>query len=287
MRFPWCVLGDLVAVESPTYFCVFKALQALRLRVIEIPTHRSLGVSIEALRLALQHHPIKAFLFITNFNNPLGYAMPDERKRELADLVAQTGVPLIEDDTWGEIHYADRRPRTVKSFDRSGNVILCSSFSKDIAPSTRIGWAAPGRFADAFARVKLSLNVGTSILPQMTIARFLATGGYDHHLRTLRKAYREKVRSLVRDVRRYFPEGSSVVEPSGGFVVWVEMPPYGNALKLYDAAIERGMTIAPGPLFSASGQFGNCIRLNAACYNDSFSGYIQTLGRLVRDQERT
>ena len=135
--------------------------------------------------------------------------------------------------------------------------------------------------------MKLSLNVGTSILPQMTIARFLATGGYDHHLRTLRKAYREKVRSLVRDVRRYFPEGSSVVEPSGGFVVWVEMPSYGNALKLYDAAIERGMTIAPGPLFSASGQFANCIRLNAACYDASFSGYIQTLGRLVRDQERT
>jgi DNA-binding transcriptional MocR family regulator len=182
-----CKPGDLVAVESPVYFYLFKTFHTLGLRLIEIPTHRKHGVSIEALRLALEHHPVKACLFITNFNNPLGHYMPDENKRELAELLAERNIPLIEDDTWGDMYYTERRPRTVRSFDRSGNVILCSSFSKIIGPSFRIGWVSPGKWVKEMRNIKLSMNVGTSVLPQLAVSRLLATGGYEHILRLREK----------------------------------------------------------------------------------------------------
>jgi DNA-binding transcriptional MocR family regulator len=277
-----CRPGDLVAVESPTYFCVFKTLSSLGLKVIEIPTHRRSGVSLEALRFAINNHPIRACLFITNFNNPLGCSMSDENKRELAELIAKHDIALIEDDIWGEIYFTGRRPRTVKSFDKSGNVLLCSSFSKDISPSSRVGWIAPGRWSVEIARKKLSLNVGTSIIPQLAIARFLSSGGYDHHLRTLRKVYHNKVYSLVDSLYRYFPKGTRVSEPQGGFVVWVELPGEASGYDLFRSALKKGISTAPGNLFSATGNFKNCIRLNAACWSAKHDDAVKTLGRIAQ-----
>jgi len=276
-----CKPGDLVAVESPVYFYLFKTFHTLGLRLIEIPTHRKHGVSIEALRLALDHHPVKACLFITNFNNPLGHYMPDENKKELAQLVADRNIPLIEDDTWGDMYYTDKRPRTVRSFDRSGNVVLCSSFSKIIGPSFRIGWVSPGKWMKEMRDIKLSLNVGTSVLPQLAVSRLLATGGYEHILRTQRKAYYLKMKALASSVRRNFPHGTRVSEPAGGFVLWVEMPHGIDSVELYHLALNKGISIAPGSVCSMSGGFTNCIRLNSACWRDEYEGAVKTLGELA------
>ncbi len=276
-----CSPGDLVAVESPVYFYLFKTFHSLGLRLIEIPTHRKHGVSIEALRLALEHHPVKACLFITNFNNPLGHYMPEENKRELAELLAEKNIPLIEDDTWGDMYFTDKRPRTVRSFDRSGNVILCSSFSKIIGPSFRIGWVSPGKWMKEMRDIKLSLNVGTSVLPQLAVSRLLATGGYEHILRTQRKAYSQKMKALVTSVRRHFPKGTRVSEPAGGFVLWVEMPHGIDSVELYHLALNKGISIAPGTICSMSRSFTNCIRLNSACWRDDNEVAVKTLGDIA------
>ncbi|HOP64982.1 MAG TPA: PLP-dependent aminotransferase family protein [Spirochaetota bacterium] len=276
-----CRPGDLVAVESPVYFYLFKTFHSLGLRLIEIPTHRKHGVSIEALRLALEYHPVRACLFITNFNNPLGHFMPDENKRELAELIAEKDIPLIEDDTWGDMYFTDKRPRTVRSFDRSGNVILCSSFSKIIGPSFRIGWVSPGKWMKEMRNIKLSLNVGTSVLPQLAVSRLLATGGYEHILRTQRKAYFQKMKSFVSAIRRHFPRGTRVSEPDGGFVLWVELPLGIDSVELYHLALEKGISIAPGTICSMSGSFTNCIRLNSACWREEDEPAVKMLGRIA------
>ncbi len=282
-----CRPGDLVAVESPVYFYLFKTFHSLGLRLIEIPTHRKHGVSIEALRFALDHHPVKACLFITNFNNPLGHYMPDENKRELAELIAEKNIPLIEDDTWGDMYYTDKRPSTVRSFDRSGNVILCSSFSKIIGPSFRIGWVSPAKWMKEMKDIKLSLNVGTSVLPQLAVSRLLATGGYEHILRTQRKAYAVKMKSLVASVKKYFPRGTRMSEPFGGFVLWIELPDNINSLELYHLALKKGISIAPGSICSMSGGFTNCIRLNSACWREENDGAVKILGELAGSLRKT
>jgi DNA-binding transcriptional MocR family regulator len=141
-----CRPGDTVAVESPMYYGSLEVLETLGLRALEIPSHPRDGMSLEALRYAMDETPIQAVHLVTNFSNPLGSCMPDERKRELVELLAEREIPLVEDDIFGEIGYAPDRPKVAKAFDRKGLVLLCSSFSKTIAPGYRVGYTAPGRY---------------------------------------------------------------------------------------------------------------------------------------------
>ena len=276
-----CRPGDLVAIESPTYFGILQVLAAQGLKVIEIPTHHRTGVSLEALRDALDHHPIKACLFVLNFNNPLGSCMPDEAKADLVKLLARREIPLIEDDLCGDLYFTGQRPKAAQAFDQKGLVLYCSSFSKDISPNYRVGWLAPGKFLKEAHYLKLTLNLGTAILPQLAIARFLASGGYDHHLRRIRRAYQQKVAQMSQSVLRYFPSGTRLTEPNGGFVLWVQLPKTVDALELYELALKHNITLAPGHMFSPSQKYRNYIRLNAAWWSHETDRTVQQVGQLV------
>jgi DNA-binding transcriptional MocR family regulator len=277
-----CRPGDLVAIESPTYFGILQVLAAQGLKVIEIPTHHRTGVSLEALRFALYHHPIKACLFVLNFNNPLGSCVPDEAKEELVKLLARRDIPLIEDDLCGDLYFNGQRPKAAQAFDQKGLVLYCSSFSKDISPNYRVGWLAPGKFMKSARYLKLTLNLGTAILPQLAIAGFMAGGGYDYHLRKIRRAYQQKVAQMSQSVLRSFPDGTRLTEPNGGFVLWVQLPTTVDALELYDLALKHNITLAPGHMFSPTQKYRNFIRLNAAYWSYETDGTVQKLGDLVQ-----
>lgn len=276
-----CKSGDLVAVESPTHFGILQAMESQGLQVLEITTHPRTGISLDALGFALEHHPIRAVVVITNFNNPLGSCMPDENKRALVDLLGRYEIPLIEDDICGELAFSDRRPLTAKSFDRQDLVLLCSSYTKDIAPSFRIGWIAPGRYRSRVVQLKLATNLSTAMLPQLVIAEFLDTGGYDRHLRMIRRAYAQKTAQMANAVLDCFPEGTRVTSPSGGFVLWVQLPEKVDSLTLYHKALDAGITLAPGYIFSATPKYSNFIRLNAAYMNFSAHRALERLGEIV------
>ena len=277
-----CRPGDLVAVESPTYFGILQALEAQGLRALEIPTHARDGISLDALSFALENHPIRAVVVITNYSNPLGCCMPEENKRALVELLARFQVPLIEDDIYGELSFSGKRPGVAKAYDKKGLVLLCSSFSKDISPSFRVGWIAPGRYRARVEQLKMATNIATAILPQLAIARFLESGGYDRHLRTIRRAYAQKVSQMVQAVLRYFPEGTRVSSPAGGFVVWVQLPGEVDSLVLYQRALAAGITLAPGHIFSATAKYRSFIRLNAAYMNFAGERALARLGELVQ-----
>jgi DNA-binding transcriptional MocR family regulator len=279
-----CEQGDLVAVESPTYFGVLQALETHHLRVLEIPTHHETGISLEALRFALEHHPVKALVLVPNFSNPLGSLMPDENKRRLVELLEEFDIPLIEDDIYGELHFDQTRPRVARSYDTQGRVLLCSSFSKDISPSYRLGWLAPGRYFNQVRRRKMALNLGTAPLPQMAVAAFMTSGGYDLFMRRLRREYENRTALMGQAVLNHFPAGTRVTSPRGGYVLWVQLPNGVDSLKLYGPALAMGISIAPGYMFSVTTKYLSYIRLNAAFWSYSALGALENLARLVAQE---
>jgi DNA-binding transcriptional MocR family regulator len=276
-----CRPGDTVAIESPIFYNLLQAIEMLDLKALEIPTHPRNGISLYALRNAIERNPIHACLVIPNFNNPFGSCMPEGKKRELVELLADHEIPLIEDDVIGDLGFSYDRPKVAKSFDKKGLVILCSSFSKTLAPGYRVGWVAPGRFQEQIEHLKAVSNIATASLPQMAIAEFLANGGYDQYLRKIRGIYRRQIDCMAQAVERCFPAGTKVTHPSGGFVLWVEMPEYVDSIKLYEQALKAGITIAPGLIFSASRKYGNFIRLNAAYWSERIEGALATVGELA------
>ena len=276
-----CRAGDTIAVESPFYFNFMQMIAELGLKALEIPSTPRDGISIEALRYAIEQEKISACLVITNFSNPLGSLMPEERKRELVELLARHQIPLIEDDIYGDLTFDNERPTTAKSFDRSDLVIYCSSFSKTIAPGYRVGWAIAGRYQAEMERIKMIMNVAPASPPQLAIAEFLATGGYDHHLRSIRRIHARNISQMADAVARCFPAGTRMTHPAGGFILWVEMPEGTDAIRLYHRALEERINIVPGPLFSLAGKYSNYIRLSAAQWDERIEQGIRTLGRLA------
>jgi len=277
--------GDVVAVESPSYFGLLHALEELGLKAIEIPTHPRHGMDLEALAEVLKTRAIAACVAVPTFSNPLGSLMPDENKERLVQMLAERDIPLIEDDVFGELHYGLHRPRLAKGYDQTGGVLLCSSFSKSLAPGYRVGWVAPGRFYERVKTLKLTSTLATATLPELAIAEFLANGGYDHYLRSVRTIYAANVQRIGQAIATYFPEGTRVTQPQGGFVLWVEMPEAVNALRLQDEALAHEINIAPGPMFSPTQGYPNCIRLSCAIpWTPRLQKAIQTLGKLAQQQ---
>lgn len=281
-----CKPGDAVAIETPVYFNFLQMIQDLGLKALEIPASPRGGISLEALEYALDRNvgQVKACIVLSNFNNPLGSSMSDEDKERLVRMLEERQVPLIEDDIYGDLSFSDERPSVAKSFDKTGNVMLCSSFSKTIAPGYRVGWIAAGRFQEQIERGKMLANVATCSPVQLAIAEFLANGGYEHHLRSIRRVYARQAAQMGDAIGRFFPSGTRVSRPRGGFVLWVEMPEEIDAIVLYEQAKAQGITIAPGSIFSVEGKFRNCIRLNAACWTPAVEVAMETLGRLAQNQ---
>ncbi len=276
--------GDTIVIESPAFYGTLQTIEQLGLKAIEIPTCPRKGISIEALKLALDRWKIKACLIVPNFSNPTGAVMPEERKKRLVQLLAEHELPLIEDDIYGDLAHVAPRPKAAKSYDRKGLVMLCSSFSKTLAPGYRVGWAVPGRWREQIEHLKYVNTMATATLPQLAIAEFLERGGYDHYLRKTRALYARGIERMTHAVVRYFPDGTRVTQPTGGFVLWVELPKKVDAFELHRRALARKISIAPGPLFSPKQTYRNCVRLTCALpWDERTERALMTLGRLAEE----
>jgi len=276
-----CRPGDTVAIASPVYYTFLNSIQWMGLKVLEIPSSPGEGMNLDVLKYAIKHTPVHACIVIANFNNPLGSVMSDEKKRELVAILAQHDIPLIEDDVYGDLFYGPVRPSSTKAYDDKGLVLYCSSFSKTLAPGYRVGWIVPGRFQQKVEDLKSLLNIATATPTQLAIAEFLANGGYDHHLRTVRRIYARQIAQVRAAICRYFPKGTRVSSPEGGFVLWIEMPEDIDALSLHEEALREGISIAPGTIFTTGDKFRNCIRLNTAFWSEQIEQALETLGEIA------
>jgi DNA-binding transcriptional MocR family regulator len=181
------------------------------------------------------------------------------------------------------LYYGQQAPKPAKAFDTEGLVMHCGSFAKSLAPGYRIGWVAAGRYAQKIERLKLMTSLCASMPAQAAIADYLQHGGYDRHLRKLRYALEEQQSAMLAAIARYFPAQTRVSQPAGGYFLWLELPEQMDSLKLFQMALAQGISIAPGPIFSPTQRFRNCIRLNyGSPWDEAAEKAMETLGRIIR-----
>jgi DNA-binding transcriptional MocR family regulator len=270
--------GDVIAIESPTFYGLLQVIESLGLKALEIPTHPRDGISIQALQMALEQWPVKACILVPNFSNPLGYCMPESHKRELVELLACHQIPLIEDDVYGDLGFTQQRPGVCKNYDQQGTVLHCSSVSKTLSPGLRVGWIVPGKYQQAVEYLKFVTNLATPTLPQLAVAQLFETGQYERHLRKTRDDYAQAVERMSSALERIFPQGTRITRPQGGFVIWVELPDGRDSFTMSRDLLHKGISIAPGPIFSATAKYQNFMRLSCACeWSDNIERVLSTI----------
>jgi DNA-binding transcriptional MocR family regulator len=275
--------GDTVLVESPTFHCLLQLIEDLGMFALELPVDPRKGIDREELKRAISRNRVAACIFISNFQNPLGFALPPAEKRALVQLLNEAQIPVIEDDIYGEMHFGEKRPATLKQFDRKGLVLYCSSFSKTLSPGLRVGWTLAGRFTGAVQRLKINTSITTAALGQFMLAEFLKTGAFDRHLRQLRMALKTQVNNAALAIGRYFPAQTRLTAPEGGLLLWVELPEGADSLRIFNTARREGITFLPGVINSADPhRYRNCLRISCAQpWTEAHEKAMATLGRLI------
>jgi len=274
--------NDIVLIESPAFYGCLQAIESQGRRALEVPTHPRLGIDVGEVARLLEQHDVRACWFMTSFQNPLGATMPDCERERLVRLLAARRIPLIEDNVYAELYFGRQRSRSAKLHDREGLVLDCGSFSKTLAPGYRVGWVAGGRFATELWQRKTMSSLATTIPAQAALARYLARGGYDRHLRGVRAQLCRRQRAFEAAMRRHFPPQMKWTRPEGGYLLWAELPPRVDAIELHRRALAQGISIAPGPIFSARQDFRHAIRLN---YGHAFTAQsaaaLSRLGAII------
>jgi len=277
-----CRRGDTVLIQSPTYYCFLQLIETLGLRTIEVPSNPDSGVSPKELEHALRTFDISACVLAPNFNNPDSSLTPDEAKKEIVAMLAEREIPLVEDDVSSDLHFGPKRPGTYKQFDEKGLVLLCSSFSKTIAPGYRVGWMLPGRFRQKALEIKATTNVSTSAPAQMAIAEYLRQGRMERHLKKLRGALEKQMDTMQLHLGQHFPKGTRVTHPKGGAVLWLELPQKVDSVELFFQARAKGIGIAPGAIFSTQDKFTNYIRISCGTkWSEQIHEGIRILGEMA------
>lgn len=274
--------GDTVAIESPTYYGLLQVIEALGLNALEIPTDPVQGMSIEALSLACERWSIAAVVMVTNFSNPLGVCMTAERKQALMKCLSTYKVPLVEDDIYGDLSFNGRRPLPLKHWDTENLVYYCSSSSKTLSAGMRVGWLISGANHGRAEHLQFINTVSVNTPTQLALAHFMQHAHYDRILRQASSAYAQAVARMTERVTQLFPKGTRVSRPVGGFVLWIELPYDIDTMTLMEQALAVGVSFAPGAMFSVSGKFSNCLRLNCAVrWNARLERALVSLSRLL------
>lgn len=278
--------GDTVAVETPVYFGLLQTLQMLGLKALEVPCTPDAGLSLEALEFALRHGaPVKCLVTVTNFQNPTGALMPEDNKKRLLQLARRHGLPIIEDDVFGELHFSGSHPPPLKAWDRDGDVIYCSSFTKSFAPAFRLGWLSGGRHHAELARLRESSSLVSPALLLGVLSDVLGSGDYTRISQRIRQQLARQCDQLADAVLAAFPRGTRLRRPLGGLLLWVEGPDGLDSHRLLQAALAHSISFAPGLLFSAEPRFGHCLRLNfGQPWSSTLAEDVATLGALARAQ---
>lgn len=276
--------GDIVAIEVPSFYGIFTILENMGIFVIEIPTDPEHGVDYDALKQEVESKEIKCCILNSNFQNPLGSLMSDEKKEKVVHLLNDHNIPLIEDDIYADLFFEKQRPFPLKYYDKKNLVLTCSSFSKTLAPGLRVGWIIPGKnFYNAILKVKSGMSISTSTLDQYILAKFIETGRYEKHLRRFRNMLRKQLHLVLDAISKYFPKGIRMVVPKGGFLLWIQLPKGVNSVDLYRKLLTKNIIILPGPVCSSSEGFEEYIRLSCGSpFDDAMENALKAIGKQIK-----
>jgi len=277
--------GGIIAVESPMVALLPICLQYHGLKILEIPMSPRDGMNLDVLKKALRRHPVKACVTMPNFHNPTGSIMPDENKKRLLEILAERGVVLIENDVYGDLHFGDNPAKPAKAFDKTGNVVLCSSFSKSIAPGVRVGWILGGNYTERLASARFMGNASTNALMEAGMADFMERGEFKRHMRKVHAFCETNLKIYTQAVLKYFPEGTRVSRPTGGLLFWVEFPEKIDASKVHKEVLANNILILPGHAFSLTPQFKNCVSISFGHkWSEKMEKVLELIGDLAKKQ---
>jgi 2-aminoadipate transaminase len=277
--------GDLILTEQPTYLGALQAWRAYQAAFVTVPVDDD-GLQVDRLEEALCTGP-KFMYILPNFQNPGGVTLSLERRRALIEIADRYGVPIIEDDPYGELRYEGEHipPLVVIDADRlkrqkargnghlpvysnghgfmRGNVIYLSTFSKTLAPGLRLAWiVAPVEVIQRCVMAKQGMDLHTSSFIQMIACEVLRDNFLVNHVRTIRRVYHERRDVMLAALERYFPEGVQWTRPQGGLFLWVTLPEGMDASAILPRAIENKVAYVPGSPFFPNGDGSNSFRLN-------------------------
>lgn len=266
--------GDRVLIERPSYLGALQAFSVYGPEFVSLPLDED-GVQVNGLAAAL-NRPVKYMYILPNFHNPGGVTLSQARREQLVASARRSGVPIIEDDPYGQLRYEGDHVPTLYSLDQelaastgsgSSNVIYVSSFSKVLAPGLRLAWViGPAPLVERLELLKQAADLHTSTYCQM-LAYEVSRGGFlDEHIRTLRAAYRERRDAMLAALEAHFQPGIHWTRPQGGLFLWLTLPAGLDSEVLLQAALEQNVAFVPGSAFYADGDEGrrHC-RLNFSC----------------------
>jgi len=286
--------GDRILVESPTYLGALQAWNAYGPEYVAVPFDDD-GMQVDTLEDALRMGP-KFIYVLPNFQNPTGITLTLERRKALIELADRYGVPLIEDDPYGQLRYEGEHIPPVVVLDGQyrnsvgetyhGNVIYLSTFSKTLAPGLRLAWVtAPAEVIRKLVQAKQGADLHTSTYNQM-VAYEVAKGGFlDKHIQTIREIYGERRLVMLDALDAYFPPGVKWTRPQGGMFLWVTLPEGMDAADVLPKAVEKMVAFVPGGPFHANGGGDNTMRLNFSnAQPDMIREGIARLGQVLQDE---
>lgn len=274
---------DVVVTERPTYLGALQAWRAYRPRFATVPIDDD-GMCVDMLEDVLKAHQgnVKFIYALPNFHNPAGTTIPLERRKELVRLAAKYGVPIIEDDPYGELRFEGKDVLPIETLHKE-NVLYLSTFSKTLAPGIRIGWVtAPSKVISKLVQAKQGADLHTGTFVQMVTYDICQRGLLRGHVRKVREAYRERRDAMLEAMEEFFPEGVSWTRPQGGLFLWVRLPEYVDTTEFMETALEEKVAYVPGSAFFPDGDGRNTMRLNFSyCRPEVIREGIQRLGRAL------
>jgi 2-aminoadipate transaminase len=286
--------GDRVLVESPTYLGALQAWSAYGAEYVTVPMDEN-GMMVDALENALRSGP-KFIYVLPNFQNPTGVTLSLERRMKLIELADRYGVPIVEDDPYGQLRYEgehlpsvvvlDDQFRDSKDLCYHGNVIYLSTFSKTLAPGMRLAWVvAPPEVIRKLVQAKQGADLHTSSFVQL-VAYEVSRGGFlDRHIKTIREVYGYRRDVMLAAMDGYFPPGVDWTHPQGGLFLWGTMPETVNAADVLKVAIEQKVAFVPGAPFYPAGGGHNTMRLNFSnATPEKIREGIARLGKVLQDK---
>ncbi len=263
--------GDRILVESPTYLGALQAFDLMGAEYVTVPVDDN-GLQTSEMEQALRSGP-KFMYILPNFQNPGGVTLSRSRRDELVKLSDKYGIPIIEDDPYGQLRYEGEHITPLVVLDRTnllrdngyqlGNVIYLSTFSKVLAPGLRIAWiVAPPDVIVKLVQLKQSTDLHTSTFAQMVVYEAARDGFIDEHVKLIRRVYKERRDAMLEALHDFFPAEVFWTHPQGGLFLWVTLPPGIDTMQLLDTALRQDVAFVPGDPFYPGGDSGSHMRLN-------------------------
>jgi len=256
--------GDTVVCEAPAYYGQLELLRAIGVKFRTVNTSVGQEPDPAKWEKALKAKPKpKLFVVTSTLSNPSGATLKEEWRPRMVEMCRKMGVPILEDDIYGDL-LGRGRPKPLRAYDDGSTVLYVTSFSKTVAPGLRIGFALPGKWMDAAADRQCRQTIHGGVPPEFITASFLRSGRMEGHLEMLRSVYGKRRELAGGILSRELPEGVRADDPLGGYMLWVRGGRPGLMEEVSKQCLAKGVAVVGGGIFFANPPKEACFRLNCA-----------------------